>query len=280
MNALTLPRSLPIVAHNGGLFVSRGTGTHPDRTLSSYELIVVRSGALSIQEEETRFLVSSGDTLLLFPKRQHFGTQPYAKDLSFYWFHFDVSASPAEAGSPLLEVPRQSPNSSSATHDELMTLCRRFLDVQAEANKQTVFRCSLILLEMLTAIVSQTDRDGAVPVDSGTRLADRANALLRVRFAEPDLSTQSVAETLGVNPDYLGRVFRRTFGKPLTDVLHDYRLRFARSLLLDDSKNIAEVARVSGFADAGYFRRLFKRHHALSPQGFRRLHARVHVNTE
>ena len=80
---LALPQTLPIEAHNGGLFVSRGTGTHPDRTISSHELIVVRSGALAIQEEDTPYSVEAGETLILFPNRRHFGTRPYDRDLSF-----------------------------------------------------------------------------------------------------------------------------------------------------------------------------------------------------
>lgn len=240
-------------------------------------MIVVRSGTLAIQEETNPFTVAAGDTLVLFPNRHHFGMRPYGDNLSFYWFHFDQSNTPLPADSPFLNVPQHGRGSG----DELMALCRRFLDIQASGDVGSGFRRSLLLLEMFAEIASRASRPVApLPGDAGMRLADRADALLRVRFAEAELSTQAIADALEVNPDYLGRVFRRTFGKPLTEVLHEYRLRYARSLLLDDSKNIAEIALASGFADAGYFRRLFKRHVAVSPQGFRRLHARAYVNTE
>ena len=274
---LTLSQNLPIEAHNGGLFVSRGTGTHPDRIISSHELIVVRSGSLAIQEEDTLFSAETGNTLVLFPHRRHFGARPYGDTLSFYWFHFNCLDVTGLEDAFLLNVPQQ----GHGTGDELMVLCRRFLDIQANGDARSGFRRSLLLLEMFAEIASwSTHSITGSAGDAGIRLADRANALLRVRFAEPDLSTQAIADTLGVNRDYLGRVFRRIYGKPLTEALHTYRLRYARSLLLDDSKNIAEIAHASGFTDAGYFRRLFKRHVAVSPQGFRRLHARAYVNTQ
>ena len=37
---------------NSGIFLSSGTGHHPKRLISSYELIFIRSGTLSIAEED------------------------------------------------------------------------------------------------------------------------------------------------------------------------------------------------------------------------------------
>jgi AraC-like DNA-binding protein len=42
---------------------------------------------------------------------------------------------------------------------------------------------------------------------------------------------------------------------------------------------IAQVAYACGFEDSGYFRRLFKKSKGMTPNAFRRLHVRVHVNT-
>jgi hypothetical protein len=48
---LVLSPRLGLRAHNGGLFVSPGHGTHPDRVLDCYELIFVRQGTLSLWEQ-------------------------------------------------------------------------------------------------------------------------------------------------------------------------------------------------------------------------------------
>lgn len=48
---LELSMSLPIRVQNGGLFISRGVGSHPARKLQSWEIIFVEKGTLTICEE-------------------------------------------------------------------------------------------------------------------------------------------------------------------------------------------------------------------------------------
>jgi hypothetical protein len=47
---LELSMSLPIKVQNGGLFISRGIGSHPARQLHSWEIIFVEKGTLTIRE--------------------------------------------------------------------------------------------------------------------------------------------------------------------------------------------------------------------------------------
>ncbi len=70
------------------------------------------------------------------------------------------------------------------------------------------------------------------------------------------------------------------YGVTITEALHRRRLRLASTLLLDREYTIPEVARACGVADPAYFRRLFLRQEGMSPRSYRRLYARLHVNTE
>ncbi len=89
---LELSMTLPIKVQNGGLFISRGVGRHPARRLESWEIIFVEKGRLTIQEDERIFLVDAGESLLLWPNRQHVGVEDFPADLKFYWLHFEVKA--------------------------------------------------------------------------------------------------------------------------------------------------------------------------------------------
>lgn len=71
-------------------------------------------------------------------------------------------------------------------------------------------------------------------------------------------------------------MYRRT----ATHAIHRERLEYARNSLLDTLSNIDEIARASGFDDPSYFRRLFKRRLGMTLFAYRRLAARVYVNTE
>jgi hypothetical protein len=133
---LELNPRLPVRAHNGGLFISRGQGTHPHRVIGSWELIFVREGVLMVEEEEKRFEVGAGESLLLWPGRRHRATGDYPPDLSFYWIHF--SFRDGKVASPILRslcpstrpslVLTISPNSSGASSTtrkrDVCSLCR------------------------------------------------------------------------------------------------------------------------------------------------------------
>ncbi len=65
MSMLELSMSLPIKVQNGGLFISRGIGSHPARQLHSWEIIFVEKGTLTIRENNEIFSVNAGESLLL-----------------------------------------------------------------------------------------------------------------------------------------------------------------------------------------------------------------------
>ncbi len=98
---LELPVDLPVRCQNAGLFISRGQGAHPARTITSYELIYVRHGVLDIQEQGVEYAVGPGHSLLLYPDTPHAGTAPYPPNLVYYWIHFTVDAPDSRVGRAL-----------------------------------------------------------------------------------------------------------------------------------------------------------------------------------
>ena len=273
----------PLRACNAGLFVSRGHGIHVERVIDSYELIFVKRGLLSMNEDDHDFEIRAGETLLLWPGRRHRGTRPYPPDLSFYWIHFQLRSTRKATRKPgikeyLLRLPQ---HATLRRDDRFAELIHRFLDDQETGQLQPLAASLLILLMLaeVGAAHAGGGGSGGRPSDTAAALASRAHALVQTRFHEA-ISTSDLAAALGCNPDYLGRIYRRTFGRTLVDAIHQNRLRRARRLLLESPLNIDQVARECGFDDSGYFRRIFRKKQGLSPRAFRRLYARAHVNTE
>ena len=125
---LELSMSLPIKVQNGGLFISRGIGSHPARQLHSWEIIFVEKGTLAIREGSEVFSVNAGESLLLWPQRLHVGVGQFPADLKFYWLHFEVKS--GESGSlpePLLSIPQQTRVSEP---QYIISLFRQFLREQ------------------------------------------------------------------------------------------------------------------------------------------------------
>ncbi len=271
---LELNPRLPVQAHNGGLFISRGQGAHPDRVIGSWELIFVREGILRVEEEEERFEVGAGESLLLRPRRRHRGTGEYPPDLSFYWIHFAVRDGEVFFPESSITLPR---HTSVARPNHLTELFRRFLDDQ-EAGRSEPMSASLLLMLMLCEISDSRPVEKVVKENAAV-LAQRAEAHIRTHFHTP-ISTSVLASELGCNPDYLGRVFRKVYGLTPTEFMHRRRVRHARRMLIESDLNVEEISRACGFKDVGYFRRLFKRHEGMTPLAFRRLYAQMHVNTQ
>lgn len=268
MNSLNLSPNIGIEVGPCGLFISSGKGTHPDRVLNSWELIVVRKGTLSIWEDNTRFEVPPEHALLLHPGRRHRGAVPFGRDLSFYWIHFVVKQ-PRRAKSTIGVVQF----SRVQRYDCIAELFHRFLDDQ-EAQRLNPLYAGLLTLQILCEVA----RKPAEPESTrGTVLVGRAEAYVTKHLAER-LSTSRIARALRINPDYLNRVFRDVHKMTLTAYIHQRKSVDAAGMLRDTTASITEIAAACGYANSGSFRRVFERYHAVSPKAYRQLMARAFVN--
>ncbi|MCX8956503.1 AraC family transcriptional regulator [Erwinia psidii] len=270
---LSLSISHPLKVQNGGLFISRGTGTHPGRTLSSYELIYVISGTLSLREEQRIFTLKKGESLLLFPGRKHQGISTFDKALKFYWLHFDMLYSHQENPSLQLTIPQ---HCQVADEESLLTLFRLFLNEQERGDRS--YSLELLLILILQEIMRIRP---AMPAenDAGAALAWQAKKLIATQFHLPIGATE-LAQRLHCNVDYLGRVYRQTFSMTLTQALHQQRIMAAEKMLLSNAVTLSEVAALCGFNDAAYFRRVFRKLRSTTPAAWRRRYCREHINSD
>lgn len=130
------------------------------------------------------------------------------------------------------------------------------------------------ILSVWLSRVAETHGEGqetgrAPRVDTaGHRLAEAFTALVERDFRRAD-GVQHYAALLGVTPTHLTRVCRKVSGRPALDILTDRRHFEAKRLLRDTSMQIADVAKLCGFASAAYFTRAFRSRTGQSPSEFR-----------
>lgn len=274
---LSLPVNYPVKVQNGGLFISRGMGTHPTRQLSSHELIYVVRGTLSLQEENTRFDLHEGESLLLFPDREHKGVTTFDPELKFYWLHFDIVKNTTIIKSQQinpslqLDIPQHCKVRDTET---VLTLFRLFLYEQERGGNSLELFLILLLQE-----VSRAWPENVEPGGPGVALAYKARELITTQYHLP-LGASELADRLHCNADYLGRVFRLTFQMTLTDALHKQRVAAAEKQLLSNTGNVADIARQTGFNDVAYFRRVFRKLLGITPAAYKKLYCREHINSQ
>lgn len=131
-------------------------------------------------------------------------------------------------------------------------------DEQGAAEGETASALAYAMLLKLRALPS------AVRADAGSPLVEAAVAIIQEEF--PFLEgVEELAGRLEVSAAHLGRVFTKKIGISPGKYITRVRVEYAKLLLRDPDTTIAYVAEASGFANANYFAKVFRRETGLSP---------------
>ena len=96
-------------------------------------------------------------------------------------------------------------------------------------------------------------------------------AIIETRFAEPSLSTGTIADGLGLSERYVRDLLFES-GETFSERVLALRLQKARAMLSDmryDAVKISDIALACGFNEVTYFNRRFRAHFGCSPTQYR-----------
>jgi YesN/AraC family two-component response regulator len=82
------------------------------------------------------------------------------------------------------------------------------------------------------------------------------------------ISVQKMAAMIGLNPVYLGSLFKQETGMTLNQYLIKTRIRTAENLLQSGEYKVSEVADRCGYCDIYHFYKQFKQVCGISPSGY------------
>jgi len=94
--------------------------------------------------------------------------------------------------------------------------------------------------------------------------------LVDKKYADINLSVESIADTIELSPTYLGRQFRKYTAITLTEYITRVRIKKAKKLLLETDDPINEISEKVGIINSSYFYTLFKKCQGTTPAEFRR----------
>ena len=98
----------------------------------------------------------------------------------------------------------------------------------------------------------------------------RVQGYIRDHLHEPALNLSDAAAAAFLSPNYLTHLLRKETGKPFSQLVLDRRMQLARTLLLNSSQMIGQIAHGCGFTDEAYFSRCFRKAHGVAPGQFRK----------
>lgn len=99
-------------------------------------------------------------------------------------------------------------------------------------------------------------------------LADRVQDIIRTEYMN-DLTLQSVAARLFVNPCYLSTIFHQTSGTTFRAYLRDVRLEHTCRLLVETNHMITDIAMQTGFSSTAYLISSFRKAYGMTPNAYR-----------
>jgi AraC family transcriptional regulator, transcriptional activator of pobA len=159
----------------------------------------------------------------------------------------------------------------SVAPEERPEWSRRFEALARElAERRDGYREAAIAhLTLLLVAASRlaTDVVDDLRVNQEPLLAD-VFAVIERRYAEP-LSLQDVARAVNLSPGHLTTTVGRRTGRTVQNWIVDRRMVEARRLLAGSTLTMGEVGRRVGYPDAGYFTRVFRRVHGVTPTQWR-----------
>ncbi|MCL2628402.1 MAG: response regulator [Oscillospiraceae bacterium] len=118
-------------------------------------------------------------------------------------------------------------------------------------------------------------RELTAKIDIERGYSEKVNPLVKkaLRFISENYSTnlslETVASAIAVNPSHLSRTFKKETGEVITDYINHIRIEKAKELLALTDMLVYEAAEAVGFNDPAYFSIVFKKNTGISPKDFK-----------
>ena len=88
-------------------------------------------------------------------------------------------------------------------------------------------------------------------------------------FCDSNIHLAGLADRVYLNPDYLGRIFKKETGTTVSEAIQAKRVERACFLLSTTEKTVTQVASECGFNDMNFFYKVFKRRMGTLPGEYR-----------
>ena len=225
--------------------------------LNSFLMFYIKEGELLFEYEGRSFVAHKKDIVILDcmkPQRYQALTRT-----SFYWFHFDGSASRAyfehfkENRGIHFQNTRGMEEHFVLIHDLMRSGC-------PDEGIMSVH------IHRIMALLFSSVGTGGTPSD----IVARARVYLAAHYME-QLSAEQIAEASRVSPSHLFRLFRKETGLTPYAYLTNVRMEHAMKMLLNTSYTVEEIADYCAFCSSANFIRAFRQSTGVTPRKYRKL---------
>lgn len=203
--------------------------------------------------------------------------QPYLDDLDLSAMNIDIAGT-FDTSSAMEQISRGDisiaiiEKQEACTSDVTELISRRFPKVVCIVADNGDKLCTQIC-EAALELVEQNAKSIAVYLSQNRKknnnsVLNKAIEYMEAHF-DKQMSLETVAKQVYVNPAYLSHIFKKYTGENFTEYLTSMRINYAKQLLIDTEYKIYEIGRMAGFGDSCYFSNVFKKREGVSPNEYR-----------
>ncbi|MBO7329377.1 MAG: helix-turn-helix transcriptional regulator [Lentisphaeria bacterium] len=231
-------------------------------TLWQYTL----SGCGMVEFDGKFFPVNPGEAFLLTIPEHH---RYYLPETSTHWEFLYLGFSGSEAMRIAGELRKKFPPVSSAfASDDAVDTAKKIICCCQDKTLNDPAEASALSYRFMMALVSGSRFQHTLPQDDPLL---RVHQFCLEHLAE-DISVEKMADFAGYSRSHFCRVFTALAKKSPHEYLLELRVRMAVRMLQNNDLSVKEIAAACGFAETGYFCKVFRRFYHTTPASFRKKH--------
>ncbi len=253
-------------------YYREASGHHMERPEhDDHLLIYCLEGGAEVEVPSGRCRVGPGDLLVLPRGTPHSYRARPRKPWTIYWAHFDGNQADSfvrhlSLGEPAPElwlIPLGNSARVVSDFENLLAARQSTYNLDAFINAANQLRAILTYIALLQPMARHQDAGGRFDLE-------RVHSLMQ-ESVHGQLDLAHLAEAVNLSKYHFIKKYKQLTGA--TPIDHFIRLKIERACqLLDVScKNISEVAAETGYQDAYYFSRAFKKVMGISPSDYRKM---------
>ncbi len=101
-----------------------------------------------------------------------------------------------------------------------------------------------------------------------TKFLEKVSDVVKANLENPDLDIDMIAQNMGMSRSAFFKKLKSLTGLSPVEYVRDAKLNHAVDMLRLTDESIADIAYKSGFSDAGYFGKCFKKKYGMSPSDY------------
>jgi len=239
------------------------------------------SGETTVAKKGDLFVINK-DTSHLFEYDKLSGEPFESYDLKFTPEFFDTSVTGSQGIEALnnsfvfyslLNGRNESMPYISVSGDEFSEFGELFAKIYHEYNERQKGYIEIIrayIIELMVNIFRKTEGSSKKSDTSfAKQIVSYINEYIENNFSS-HISIRELASQVYANSDYMGRVYKKSTGLTISEMIQKVRTDQAAKLLKTTNRTVADIAASCGYEDLKFFYTVFKRIKGVSPGQYRK----------